>query len=37
MTVFLTDHKTVFLMDWHEVVPNTEQSARAMRHVAFLD
>lgn len=31
------DHKTVFLMDWHEVVPNTEQRALAMSHVAFLD
>jgi hypothetical protein len=31
------DHKTVFLMDWHEVVPNTEQRARAMSQVAFLD
>lgn len=31
------DHKTVFLMDWHEVVPNTEQRALAMSRVAFLD
>jgi hypothetical protein len=31
------DHKTVFLMDWHEVVPNTEQRAAAMSRVAFLD
>ncbi|MBM4033678.1 MAG: hypothetical protein FJ291_18120 [Planctomycetes bacterium] len=31
------DHKTVELPTWHQVVPNTESQARAMRHVAFLD
>ena len=32
-----SDHKTVFLQDWHEVVQNTETEADAMRQVAFLD
>jgi hypothetical protein len=31
------DHATVVLRGWHRVAMNTEQSARAMRHVAFLD
>src|SRR6266576_5329978 len=31
------DHATVVLNGWHRVVMNTEQGARAMRHVAFLD
>ena len=31
------DHATVHLGTWHRVAMNTEQSARAMRHVAFLD
>jgi hypothetical protein len=31
------DHATVVLRGWHRVVMNTEQSARAMQHVAFLD
>jgi len=31
------DHKTVELPTWHQVVPNTETQAKAMRHVAFLD
>ncbi len=31
------DHATVALHGWHRVVMNTEQGARAMRHVAFLD
>jgi hypothetical protein len=31
------DHATVLLRDWHRVAMNTEQAARAMRHVAFLD
>jgi hypothetical protein len=31
------DHATVALNGWHRVVMNTEQGARAMRHVAFLD
>lgn len=32
-----SDHKTVWLGHWHQVVMNTETGARAMRHVAFLD
>ena len=31
------DHATVHLSGWHRVLMNTEQGARAMRHVAFLD
>jgi hypothetical protein len=31
------DHATVLLHGWHRVAINTEQAARAMRHVAFLD
>ena len=31
------DHATVVLHGWHRVAMNTEQGARAMRHVAFLD
>jgi hypothetical protein len=31
------DHATVVLATWHRVLMNTEQGARAMRHVAFLD
>lgn len=31
------DHATVVLRGWHRVAMNTEQGARAMRHVAFLD
>jgi hypothetical protein len=31
------DHATVVLPGWHRVLMNTEQEARAMRHVAFLD
>ena len=31
------DHKTVCLACWHQVVPNTETEAPAMRNVAFLD
>jgi hypothetical protein len=31
------DHATVVLRGWHRVAMNTEQNARAMRHVAFLD
>jgi hypothetical protein len=31
------DHATVVLRGWHRVAMNTEQTARAMRHVAFLD
>lgn len=31
------DHDPVWLKCWHEIVPNTETQARAMRDVAFLD
>ena len=31
------DHATVVLPGWHRVLMNTEQGARAMRHVVFLD
>jgi hypothetical protein len=31
------DHATLTLHTWHRVEMNTEQRARAMRHVAFLD
>jgi hypothetical protein len=31
------DHNTIVLPYWHRVLMNTEQDARAMRHVAFLD
>jgi hypothetical protein len=31
------DHATIVLSSWHRVVMNTEQGARAMQHVAFLD
>jgi hypothetical protein len=31
------DHATVQLAGWHRVLMNTEQRARAMRHVAFID
>jgi len=31
------DHATIRLAGWHRVLMNTEQGARAMRHVAFLD
>ena len=31
------DHATIVLRGWHRVAMNTEQNARAMRHVAFLD
>jgi hypothetical protein len=31
------DHNTIVLPYWHQVLMNTEQRARAMRHVAFLD
>lgn len=32
-----SDHATITLALWHEVVMNTETEATAMRHVAFLD
>jgi hypothetical protein len=35
--VWHPDHKTVVLPFWHLVLMNTEQGARAMEHVAFLD
>ncbi len=31
------DHNTIVLHGWHRVLMNTEQGARAMRHVVFLD
>ena len=31
------DHDSLFLWCWHEVVPNRESEASAMKHVAFLD
>jgi hypothetical protein len=32
-----SDHKTIVLRGWHEVLMNTENQSLAMRHVAFLD
>ena len=32
-----SDHRTVWLPCWHQVVMNTETQAAAMAHVAFLD
>ena len=31
------DHATIHLPSWHRVLMNTEQEARAMQHVVFLD
>ena len=31
------DHKTVILNDWHRVIPNTENRAASMNHLAFID
>jgi hypothetical protein len=31
------DHKTIVLPAWHQVLMNTENESKAMRHVAFLD
>ena len=31
------DHATVVLRGWHRVLMNTENEARAMEHVVFLD
>jgi len=31
------DHKTILLYDWHRVVPNTENRAASMKHLAFID
>jgi hypothetical protein len=36
-TVRHPDHATIHLAGWHRVLMNTEQGARAMRHVAFID
>jgi hypothetical protein len=36
-TVRHSDHKTIVLEGWHEVLMNTEILAAAMRNVAFLD
>lgn len=36
-TIRHADHKTINLVGWHRVIMNTEQKARAMRNVAFLD
>jgi hypothetical protein len=36
-TVRHPDHATIRLVGWHRVLMNTEQGARAMRHVAFVD
>jgi hypothetical protein len=36
-TVCHPDHATIVLRFWHRVLMNTEQRARAMRHVVFLD
>lgn len=36
-TVRHPDHATIELRQWHRVVMNTENRARAMQHVAFLD
>ena len=32
-----SDHQTIWLSDWHEVVMNTETQSRAMQNLAFLD
>lgn len=36
-TIRHADHATITLVGWHRVVMNTENQAKAMRHVAFLD
>jgi hypothetical protein len=36
-TVRHPDHATIRLADWHRVLMNTEQGAKAMRHVVFID
>jgi len=30
-------HSTIVLTGWHQVLPNTENLAAAMRNLAFLD
>jgi len=32
-----SDHKTIILNGWHQVMMNTENESLAMRHVAFID
>lgn len=32
-----SDHKTIVLSGWHQVLMNTETQSLAMRHVAFID
>jgi hypothetical protein len=32
-----SDHRTIMLHGWHQVLMNTENQSRAMRHVTFLD
>jgi len=32
-----SDHATITLHGWHQVVMNTENESQAMRNVAFLD
>ena len=32
-----SDHETIVLRGWHEVLMNTENQSLAMQHVAFLD
>lgn len=36
-TIRHADHATITLVGWHRVVMNTENQAKAMQHVAFLD
>ena len=36
-TVRHPDHATIRLTGWHRVLMNTEQGARAMQHVVFID
>ncbi len=32
-----SDHATVLLKSWHEVMPNLENKARGFQHMAFVD
>jgi len=32
-----SDHRTIVLPDWHQVLMNTENQSAAMRYVAFVD
>ncbi len=36
-TVRHSDHKTITLPCWHEVLMNTENESRTMSKIAFLD